>query len=139
MDEDLAYRREPGSRLSVLLLGLLLGAAAATIALAAVAGNPFSDANEVVYETITVADIAEANDQICWSRNPERRDAEQVCAILALDPAVAPPVAGDRVTIGRVQLRTPQGDDTRQVVYVGRAPADEASELPATEASELPE
>lgn len=137
MDEDLPLRREPGSRVSVLFVGLLLGAVGVTIAWVALGGNPLSDANQVVYETITVADVAEGNDQICWSRNPERRDAERLCAILALDPAVAPPVAGDRVTIGRVQLRTPEGDESRQVIYVAGPSAEDASESPAPGASEL--
>lgn len=117
MDEEYGEYRAPGSRVSVLLVGLLIGAIAVTVAWVALAGNPLSDDNEVVYETITVAEVAPEADQICWSRNPERRDAERVCAILALDPEVEPPAAGDVVTIGRIDLRTPQGDEFRQVVY----------------------
>lgn len=121
MDEEYAEYRAPGSRVTVLLVGLLIGAIAATVGWVALAGNPLSDANEVIYETILVADITPENDQICWSRNPERRDAERLCAILALDPAVTPPEVGDTITIGRIELRTPQGDDFRQVVYTGEA------------------
>lgn len=117
MDEEYAEYRHQGSRFAVLLVGLLIGAIAATVGWVALAGNPFSDANEVVYETITVADVAPEGDQICWSRNPERRDAERLCAILALDPEVDPPMVGDVVTIGRVDVRSPQGDEFRQVVY----------------------
>ena len=132
MDEEYGEYRAPGSRISVLLVGLLIGAIAATVAWVALAGNPLSDANEVVYETITVADVAPEGDQICWSRNPERRDAERVCAILALDPEVEPPATGDVVTIGRIDLRTPQGDEFRQVVYssITGEPADVGSEAP---------
>ena len=130
MDEEYGEYRAPGSRVTVLLVGLLIGAIAATVAWVALAGNPLSDANEVVYETILVADVTPENDQICWSRNPERRDAERLCAILALDPAVTPPEVGDVITIGRTELRTPQGDEFRQVVYSGEAgdPAEEVSE-----------
>jgi hypothetical protein len=128
MDEEYAEYREPGSRVAVLLVGLLIGAIAATVAWLAMAGNPLSDANEVVYETITVADVTPQNDQICWSRNPERRDAERVCAILALDPEVIPPAIGDVVTVGIVELRTPQGDEFRQVVYSRLA--GESSDVP---------
>lgn len=117
MDDEYAEYRAPGSRVAVLFVGLVIGAIAATVAWVALSGNPLSDANEVVYETITVADVTPANDQICWSRNPERRDAERLCAILALDPEVVPPAVGDVVTIGRIELRTPQGDEFRQVVY----------------------
>lgn len=134
MDEEYVEHRGPGSRVAVLLVGLLIGAITATVAWVATAGNPLSDANEVVYETITVADVTPENDQLCWSRNPERRDAERLCAILALDPAVEPPSIGDFVTIGRTELRTPEGDAFRQVVYVRMAdePADDATEA-ATE------
>ena len=121
MDEEYAEYRAPGSRVTVLLVGLLIGAIAATVGWVALSGNPLSDANEVIYETILVADVTPENDQICWSRNPERRDAERLCAILALDPAVTPPEVGDAITIGRIELRTPQGDEFRQVVYTGEA------------------
>jgi hypothetical protein len=130
MDEDYPEHHPAGSRVAVLFVGLILGALGATIAWVATSGNPFSEANEIVYETITVADVTPTSDQICWSQNPERRDAERLCAILALDPAVEPPAPGDVVTIGRVQLRTPEGDDFRQVVYVrlSDAPADDTTE-----------
>ena len=136
MDEELPHYREPGSRLSVLLVGLLVGAIGVTVAWFVLGGNPLSDANKVVYETITVADVAAEGDQICWSRNPDRRDAEQLCAVLAIDPAVSPPAVGDRVTIGRVQLRSPAGDEVRQVVYVSAAGDPAGSELPTEAASD---
>jgi hypothetical protein len=133
-DEEYAEYRAPGSRVAVLFVGLLIGAVAATIAWIALAGNPLSDANEVIYETITVADVTAEGDQICWSRNPERRDAERLCAILALDPAVEPPIVGDVVTIGRIDLRPPQGEESRHVVYTGVSvePAQDVTE-PSTE------
>ena len=136
MDEELPHYREPGSRFSVFLVGLLVGAFGVTVAWFLLEGNPLSDANEVVYETITVADVAAEGDQICWSRNPERRDAEQLCAILALDPAVSPPAVGDRVTIGRVQLRSPVGDELRQVVYVSEGGDAAGSESPTDSPTE---
>ena len=117
-DDDYEPRRGAGSRVSVLLVGLVIGALTMTGVWGSVAGNPLSDANEVTYLDITVADVNEAGDSICWSENPQRRDAVQVCAILALDPKATVPQAGDDVTVGLVTLRPPTGNETRHVVYV---------------------
>lgn len=106
------------------LAGLIVGALLAGIGLIAIGGNPFSDANDVVYREITVSEISDAGDQICWSTEPGRRDAPQECAILAIDPAAAAPEDGERVTVGLVRLKPPTGDGVQQVVYVrGSAPA----------------
>ena len=130
MDDELPPRRERGSRVGVLLVGIVIGAVAMTVFWFWRAGNPLSDDNEIAFETITVADVSAEGDQICWSQEPARRDSEQLCAILALDPAATPPQPGQTVTIGRTQLRPPSGDGTTQVVYVGPAsgsdPADTA-------------
>ena len=88
-----------------------------TVVWIAVAGNPFSDANEVVFRDVIVSDVTEARDSLCWSEDPQRRDAPQECAILALDPAIEPPQPGDAVTIGIVQLRAPDGTEAQQVVH----------------------
>lgn len=106
------------------LAGLIVGALLAGIGLIAVGGNPFSDANDVVYREIVVSEISDAGDQICWSTEPGRRDAPQECAILAIDPAAAAPEDGERVTVGLVRLSPPSGDGVQQVVYVrGTSPA----------------
>ena len=121
MDDELPPRRQPGSRLGVLLVGIIIGAIAMTAFWIWRAGNPLSTDNEVVFEQIMVADVSPEGDQICWSEEPARRDAEQLCAILALDPAAVPPQPGQTVTIGRAELRPPDADGTTQVVYVGPA------------------
>lgn len=106
------------------LAGLIVGALLAGIGLIAVGGNPFSDANDVVYREIVVSEISDAGDQICWSTEPGRRDAPQECAILAIDPAAAAPEDGERVTVGLVRLKPPVGEGVQQVVYVrGSAPS----------------
>lgn len=133
-DDDYEARRGAGSRVSVLLVGLIVGAMIMTAVWVAVAGNPLSDTNEVTYLPITVGSINEAGDSICWSENPRRRDSVQNCAILALDPKARRPKVGDEVTIGVVSLAPPNGNQTRQVVYVlpdargdADAPSPEAS------------
>ena len=111
------------------LAGLIVGALLAGIGLIAIGGNPFSDANDVVYREIVVSEISDAGDQICWSTEPGRRDAPQECAILAIDPAAAAPEDGERVTVGLVRLKPPTGDGVQQVVYVrGTGPAEPAEE-----------
>ena len=120
MDQDMP-RREPGSRVGVLLVGLLLGAIIMTVVWVAIAGNPLSDDNEVVFRDVVISDVTEARDSLCWSEEPQRRDAPQECAILALDPAIDPPQPGDALTIGLVQLRTPDGTEAQQVVHVAPA------------------
>jgi len=103
--------------------GLLIGALLMGIVLSAVGGNPFSDANDVVYRDIVVSDISV--DRICWSTDPGRRDAQLDCAILSIDPTAAVPEEGERVTVGVVNLRTPDGVRATQVVYLrGAAPSD---------------
>lgn len=116
--DDYEPRREPGSRVSVLLLGVLIGAILITILWLVVSGNPLSDANEVVYEQITVTEVGAEQDSICWSVDPRRRDAERTCAILALDPEQDTPQAGDTVLLGYVMLQPPGEEETRQAVYV---------------------
>lgn len=134
MDHDMP-RREPGSRIGVLFVGLLLGAVIMTVVWIAVAGNPFSDVNEVVFRDVVVSDVTESRDSLCWSQDPQRRDAPQECAILALDPALEPPQPGDALTIGVVQLRTPDGTEAQQVIHV--APVEEGAT--ETEGTATPE
>ena len=117
-DDDYEPRRGAGSRLSVLFVGLVVGALTMTAVWVAVAGNPLSDTNEVTYLPITVGSLNEAGDSICWSQNPRRRDSVQSCAILAIDPKARVPKVGDEVIIGVVSLAPPNGNQTRQVVYV---------------------
>ena len=137
MDQDMP-RREPGSRVGVLLVGLLLGAIIMTVVWVALAGNPLSDNNEVIFRDVVISDVTEARDSLCWSEDPQRRDAPQECAILALDPAIDPPQAGDALTIGLVQLRTPDGTEAQQVVHVAPATggSDDASDDATDSASE---
>ena len=133
-DDDYEPRRGAGSRLSVLFVGLVVGALIMTAVWVAVAGNPLSDTNEVIYLPITVGSLNEAGDSICWSENPRRRDSVQSCAILAIDPKARVPKVGDEVTIGVVSLAPPNGNQTRQVVYVlpaGAADADAGSPEPS--------
>ncbi len=132
MDYDDEPRHAPGSRFGVLLVGLVVGAVIMTAVWVGVAGNPLSDVNEVVFQQITVADVSEDNDSICWSEDPGRRDATQACAILAIDPKVSLPAQGERVTVGIVTLAPDRGEEITQVVYV--APADDAP--PAPDATE---
>lgn len=116
--DDYEPRRTPGSRVSVLFVGLLVGALVMTGVWVGIAGNPLSDLNEVVYEEITITDVDADRDTVCWSEDPGRRDAGQLCAILALDPAIEPPVEGDEVLLGTVMLRPPGKEATRQAVYM---------------------
>jgi hypothetical protein len=117
------YARQPGSRLSVLLLGLVVGAVIMTGVWVAVAGNPLSDVNEIVYREVLVDTISQ--DRLCWAEEPQRRDTTQQCAILTLDPQQALPDQGDRVVIGLTTLRPASGEERIQVVYA--APADAAA------------
>ena len=135
MDDDYEPRRAPGSRLGVLLVGLLVGALIMTAVWVAMAGNPLSDVNEVTFVDITVASLNETEDSICWSENPRRRDSVQRCAILGLDPKASVPQEGDQVTVGVVSLQPPTGSETRHVVYVS-APQDAGRASPDATASE---
>lgn len=135
MDDDYEPRRQPGSRLSVLLIGLIVGALIMTGVWVAMAGNPLSDTNEVTFLDITVASLNETEDSICWSENPRRRDAVQLCAILGLDPKARVPEVGDEVTVGVVDLLPPTGNETRHVVYVS-APQDDDAPSPGPTASD---
>jgi hypothetical protein len=135
MDDDYEPRRGSGSRIGVLLVGLILGILVMTAVWVAIAGNPLSDANEVTYLPITVASINETKDSICWSENPRRRDSVQSCAILALDPKARVPEVGDDVTVGVVGVAPPDGNETRHVVYVS-TPRDPAPATPTSPASD---
>src|SRR5688572_25265746 len=119
MDDEYIPRREAGSRVSVLFAGLIVGALVMTAVWVGIAGNPLSDNNEVVYEQITVADVSAEGDTLCWSEDPRRRDAAQLCAILALDRVVKVPNPGDTIVIGLVMLAPPDRDAVRQIVFVG--------------------
>ena len=131
--EDYEPRRPPGSRIGVLLAGLIVGAVIMTAVWVGMAGNPLSDINEVTYADITVSSVNLEKNTVCWSEDPGRRDAGQVCAILALDRAVDPPMPGTDVVIGTVELRPPDGETTRHAVYVSRREASpDSSEADAT-------
>ena len=137
-DDEYEPRRAPGSRISVLLVGLIVGALIMTGVWVGIAGNPLSDENEVVYEEITVTDVNLDKNTVCWSEDPSRRDAGQVCAILALDRAQQPPAPGQDVTIGTVMLRPPDEETSRYAVYVSRPEVrqDSESDEPAPTESE---
>lgn len=140
-DDEYEPRAAPGSRISVLLVGLVVGAAIMTAVWVGIAGNPLSDENEVVYETITVADVDTDRDTVCWSEDPGRRDAARLCAILALDPELALPEDGDRVVLGLVMLAPPGREPTRQAVFVapvgrGGRPSEPRSTDPSASESE---
>lgn len=132
-DDEYAPRRNSGSRVGVLFVGLLVGALIMTAVWVAIAGNPLSDVNEVVYETITVGDVDTDRDTVCWSEEPGRRDAGQLCAILALDPEIEVPAEGDRVVLGLVTLQPPGEEATRQAVYVAPAGRAQPTEGESTE------
>jgi hypothetical protein len=123
-EQDLAPAvddRPGGTRLgptSFVLIGLAVGLVLAIVLLWVWRGNPFSAANEVRYSDVVVGSVTGDADQICWSAEPDRRDAPQTCAILALDPEIEVPEQGDLVTIGLVELRTPDGTELTQVVHV---------------------
>lgn len=124
-------RRTPGGAtpLGAGLAGLVIGALLAGIGLTLIGGNPFSDVNDVVYQQVVVADISEQGDVLCWPKDPENRGSDRSCAILALDPAAAVPEEGERITVGLVKLRPPDGKVVTQAVYArGSAPAQDPSE-----------
>ena len=131
MDDEYIPRREAGSRVGVLFAGLIVGALVMTAVWVGIAGNPLSDDNEVTYEQITVADVSEEGDTLCWSEDPRRRDAAQLCAILALDRVLEVPSPGDTVVIGLVMLAPPDREPVRQIVFVG-PPDPLAEDVPAT-------
>jgi hypothetical protein len=112
-DEPRVRARPPLFALVGLLVGVVLGLVLAGV----LAGNPFSDTNRVTYQDIVVGSIEP--DRICWSADPDRRDADQECAILAVDPSLAVPQVGDSVTVGVVPMRAPDGSTFRQVAWVG--------------------
>ena len=126
MDDEYIPRREAGSRVGVLFAGLIVGALVMTGVWVGIAGNPLSDDNEVVYSQITVADVSPEGDTLCWSEDPGRRDAAQLCAILALDRVIEVPSPGDTVEIGLVTLAPPDRDPVRQIVFIG--PPDPSAE-----------
>jgi hypothetical protein len=130
------YARRPGSRLSVLLLGLLVGAVIMTVVWVAVAGNPLSDVNEIVYREVLVDTISQ--DRLCWAEEPQRRDTALRCAILTLDPQQALPDQGDRVTIGVTTLRPAGGEERLQVVYAAPAEAAAPTDSSSDAGSEPP-
>lgn len=109
---------------SFVLIGVLVGLVGGIVLIWVLRGNPFSSANEVVYTDVVVGSVTEDADRICWAEDPERRDSPQTCAILALDPELAVPAAGDLVTIGLVEFRTPDGSEFTQVVHVAPAAGD---------------
>jgi hypothetical protein len=120
--DDVRDRRRDGVRARpplFVLTGLVLGVIVGFLLAALLAGNPFSTANRVTYTDITIGSLQD--DQVCWSIEPGRRDSPQNCAILALDPSLALPQVGDLVTIGIVELRTPDGDQFRQVIWMSSA------------------
>lgn len=137
-------RRSAASRptpLGTAVIGGLVGAVLMAVLLMFIGGNPFSDVNEVHYQQFTVATVSEEGDRICWSREPDRRDAPLDCAILALDPRVAVPQEGDEIMAGIVTLRTPGGVEIQQLVFAGppsgEAPVTEtASPAPGSDATE---
>jgi hypothetical protein len=134
-DDDVTARDSDstrGSRLgptAYVLIGLGIGFLLGLGLAWAVGGNPFSALNEVEYIDVVVGTVTEDADQICWSDDPERRDAGQTCAILALDPALDVPEVGDAVTLGVVDIRTPDGAEFTQVVHA--APSDDPALDPA--------
>lgn len=115
-DTDPAGRRLGPT--SFVLIGLLVGLLLGVVLIWVLRGNPFSAANEVVYSEVVVGSVADEDERICWAEDPERRDSPQTCAILALDPELDVPAPGDRVTIGLVEFRTPDGAEFSQVVHV---------------------
>ena len=128
------HPRAPGSRLNVLLIGLVVGAVIMTGVWLAVAGNPFSDVNEIVYSEVLVDTISQ--DRLCWAEEPQRRDTTQQCAILTLDPQQALPEQGDRVVIGVTTLRPASGEQRVQVVYAAPAEADAPTDSSSDNESE---
>lgn len=126
-----ASRRPAGARPTPLAIGLggaVAGALVMAVLLFIAGGNPFSNTNEVRYEEITVATVSPEGDRLCWSTEPERRDAPLNCAILALDPRVAMPGEGDRILAGISTLKTPGGIEVQQIVFAGPP----GGEAPAT-------
>lgn len=121
LEEPRRPEREPAPRANPAVAGLVglgVGVVLTAVALFLVGGNPFSDTNEVVFQQVTIAAID--SDRICWSQDPQRRDAPLECAVLALDPALAQPEEGDDVVIGVVDLEGPDVE-VRQVVYAAPA------------------
>lgn len=98
-----------------LIIGFILGVAV----MIAITGNPLSSSNEVEYMDVTVGSVSDEEDSLCWSTDPQERDASRRCAILALDPQSTTPSEGDAVTIGLVQIAPPGMESRTQVVYAG--------------------
>lgn len=123
------------------VVGIVVGVVLGLILAGLIDDNPFSDANEVIYREITVRSVTANADAICWSAEPTRRDAPQECAILSLDPASNVPREGDRVVVGVVDLRAPDGVTAKQVIFAGQlgaAPGAPAATPPTDAASPSP-
>ena len=131
-------RRAPGSRFTILLVGLVVGAMIMTAVWVAIAGNPLSDVNEVQYFDITVASVNLEKNTMCWSEEPGRRDAGQVCAILSLDRSDELPMPGTDVTVGTVELGPPGEEATRHAVYVSAREGGGSGDASESEPEALP-
>jgi hypothetical protein len=109
------------------LVGGLIGLATGFALAWAIGGNPLGATNAVHFVELTVETVSEEGDRLCWAEEPGRRDSPLQCAVLALDPAVSPPQAGEDVTIGLVELAAPDGTEIRQIVHVGPVAPREAA------------
>lgn len=112
------------------LIGGLVGFVVGLLLMIIWMGNPFSTANEIRYETLTVASVSGEQGRLCWSESPEDRDAPQECAILTLDPQSSVPEEGDTITAGLVDIGAPDGTTRTQIIY-----ATPAEEEPTTDSS----
>ena len=115
--------RPRGGRARAALIGALLGFILGVVLFVVLDGNPFNSTNEVTYRDVVVGSVSESEDSLCWSDNPSDRDESRTCAVLALDPQVRVPQAGQAVTIGVVDIAPPNQESQRQVVYAAPAAA----------------
>lgn len=129
-DEPTRTKVRPGPVLYV-LIGLGVGAIAMLVGLWATTGNPFSSHNRVEYLVIEPVTVDVDEGQVCWSDEPERRDAQLPCAVLTVDPATGPPTVGEPILAGVVELRAPDDTDQLQMIYVAPPPADAEVDRPA--------